>query len=351
MKKILVVFLGIFLLLIGYFAYDNRIGIQNIWNEKFGSSFFNKPENVINSMDTNLQYADLDKGHIRFAGQNIHYQGMEIDSINYSFLIKGKLLDNKYKSLYDKMPDTLDLDFDQSLYFVENSSLHAYDSKARFAFRHKAEVDTLKIGSNMELHTDQSMLDKLIYEGKVEGYRIYPEKFASPKYVYASNDFEKKYMRHFPANTHFFYSEMDYEQKELLLAFFNSEEGQDFSYPDDRRVYKELIKYADFTGSSKKDLAVVLYDQKRASSGTYKEALIVLAYNDEKQHYYPLYKKIFYEKLTIEVITDNLEKQIMLADAEATQQDLENDVLRLNLSNGQEITLYYDSEFDILKEI
>lgn len=355
MKKILILFSIVMILLVGYFIYDNRVGFQNLLRDKWGIEIGREEidEDVARANEAHQRYLEAEKKHIRFAGEGYRYVGTERDRKNSSLLIKGKLLDEAYRALYDKIPDTLELEFAADLYFLENSSETPYEPKARFAFHQKSYVDTVKINPQAEDYPLRHMLDRLIYEGKVEGYRIYPEKFASSKYIYPYEIFNDKYGNHFSARTSSMYYKLDFDIKEVLLDFFNSGEGENFRYPDDQRTYRELIQRRDFTGSGKREVAVVLCDTKRAKMGNNKEVLLIVSYNPDKRKYAMLYKYFFYEKINIGGYYYDPQTgwfQQYLGEDEPNQ-DRFVPCIHLKVPNEPERVLIYNKEFDQMKEV
>lgn len=353
MKTFLILCLCLLSLMIVYFALDNSAGFRNFLHDKFGLSVGqdkNVADDSVNAAISQRQM-DMQRTHFKFAGEGYlpTYIGNNIDMENSSHLIKGKLRDPSYQEIYDKLPDTLELEFAASLYFVEKSAATAYEPEARFAFDGKWYVDTLKIDPQADDYLLRRMLDRLIYEGKAEGYRIYPEKFASSKYIYPYGVFENKYGSHFQYNDNL--ESLDYDVKEVLLEFFNSAEGDNFGYPEDRRIYRELIHIDNFTGSGKDEVALVLCDKEREKTGDSKEVLLIVAYDNAKQRYYTLYKSFVYGKIVIETIVYDTETHYYQgAHLEDSPNPPYYSVL-MKVAGEPDRILHYDKEFDEMKTI
>lgn len=301
MKKFLWIFSVVVLVLVGYFIYDNRVGFGNLFDRKFGTSVNDKSADELRAREMRQQYLDSEKKHMRFAGQNRNYTGMQLNTSKYAILIKGKLLDAAYQKIYDKIPDTIYLEFGKGLYFVERSHNSPFEPHARFVLNGNYGLDSLTMNANAEEYELQEMFSKLVYDGKAEGYRIYPENFSSSKYLYPFEIFEKKYKDYFEGNSD--YEELDYDIKDALLTFLDSEEGENFGYPKDQRSYKELIHLDNYTGSGKPELALVLRDKKVAETGKPKEVLLVVAYNNSNKSYYILHKEYFHCKIIVKPVT------------------------------------------------
>lgn len=335
------------LLLAGYFAYDNRVGIRNILFEKFG--LFATPEQIEmrKNEELNRMYHEERQRLMKFAGQNNPEYGVKWDTTNSAWLIKGKLLDNQYAEIFNKIKDTIPLQFGDEFYFIPQTET-PYGADARFVFSGKIDVDSLVIQHTNDKYELNKIYAKLVYEGKAEGYRMVPQKFASSKYIYPYIDFQHKYQSYF--SNSLILRDSDIGIKELLLdEFFNTEEGEDFGYPKDRGDYRDYSVNRDFTQSGKKEIAIVLTDLKEAEFGRHKNMLVVVAYHPEKERYYMLYKKLFYNKIKIgaHFYFPEDDKYYRYADDDKGMVCC----LRLEVPDEPERVLRYDKVFDQMDEI
>lgn len=324
--------------LIGYFIYGNPTGFQRLVRDKLGIPAYAEEidEDERRANEAYQRFLEAEKRHLRFAGQG-------------AALLKGRLLDESYREPYEKIVDTLELGFGADLYFLEASAASPYEPNARFAFRQQHEVDTLTTNPQAEGHELRNMLDRLIYEGKVEGYRIAPDKFASSTYVYPYDSFANKYGNHFVGSVDF--EQLDYEIKEALLDFFNSEEGTDFGYPDDQRTYRQLIHMDHYTGTGKPELAVVLCDKERAKTNATKEVLLVVAYNPSHQQYRILHRSFFYDKITIGNYFYFPQRRTYSKYLGEDNDERYVPCIHLKVPDEPDRVLYYDGEFDKMKEV
>lgn len=347
MKKFLIPFTLLVLLLTGYFAYNNRAEIHNLLFEKGGLFSTKEQWQTMKDKAWAEQLAQEQRSHLSFAGQHNPAYDVKWDTTNSAWLLKGKLLDDQYADIFAKIKDTIPLGFGAQFYSVSQTEMH-YRADARFVFANQKDADDLILKDTDDEYELKKIYAKLVYEGKAEGYRIVPQKFYSSKYLYSSVDFQDKYQSYFSQS--FILEAADYEIKEVLLGnVFNTEEGKNFGYNNYDGDYREYSVVRDFTRSGKDELAIVLTDLKEAEMGRHREMLIVIAYHPEKEQYYMLYKRIFYDKIKIGEYFYSPEK-------DQYQQFAQNNTaliscILLKVASKPEHLLQYNEAFDHMDEV
>ncbi len=347
MKKFLMTFLLLMLSVIGYFAYYNWTGIRNILFEKNGLFPSSEQLEIITNKALAEQLSQEQRRHLSFAGQHLPVSDVQWDTTNSAWLVKGKLLDQHYADVFAHIKDTISLQFGDQFYFVPQTEA-PYRPDARFVFARQTEANDVALEGTADGSNLEKIYAKLVYEGKAEGYRIVPQKFYSPKYLYATVDFQRKYQGYFSRSA--ILEAADREVKEVLLNdFFNTEEGKNFGYANFKGDYRNYSVVRDFTQSGKDELAIVLTDLQEAEMGRHKEALIVVAYDPNKQQYYMLYKKMFYDKIKIGEYFYSAEKDLYQEFA-GSETRLTFCIL-LKVPDQPDRILRYDKAFDQIIEV
>lgn len=347
MKKILG-FFGIAILLLGaYFAFGNREDVVTIFKDKFG--WFRSEEEIkmLENEKRARQYAEDMKNWMVFVGERLYYPYVdENNNTQTPKLIKGKLLDNQYADIFNKIEDTVLIDYQDQFYFAKNN-LDPYHSDARFVFAGRVDVDSTVIKDTDNEYELNKIYAKLVYEGKAEGYRIAPEKYAAKKYLYPYKDFNNKF------SDYFFSTRMKHiplEIKEVLLnEFLLTEDGKKFNWTEDKRDYRELIHRYDPTGDDIDGLAIVLADKELNNKGETKEVLLIVVYDPDKQEYVMTYKHFFYDKVRIKLVIFNKEDNTYEPGHSEDLPDGQYFGLLVIQPGETDHVLLYDKEFDMMK--
>ena len=323
----------------GYFIYENHTGIRQILFEKFGWFPTDEQLQFMRYQELNGKLKGEQKYYLRFAGEPYAAK-----------LVKGKLLDKQYAAVYNKITDSVTLDFGDRLCFVPQTK-SPFKADARFVFTTKSIVDNIDLQHIDTSYSLDRIYAKLVYEGKAEAYRIVPEKFYSSKYLLQADYFEDKYDTYFNVSTRL--EAADRDIKEVLLEeFFNTEEGKNFGYSKNNGDYRDYVVERDFTQSGREEFAIVLTDLEEEKAGRNKNVLIVVAYNPRQENYYLLYKKMFYDKIKIGEYFYFTDEDHYRQYQDEYEQHLKVEYcIHLRLPNEPERVLRYNKAFDKMDEI
>lgn len=320
---------------------DGKIGINNLF-----SSDSDKLDNQSQEI-TNEYY-----NHIDLEEKTSNNSDYIIFPADTGFLIKGKLLDLTYSEIYNQLPDTItQVLFGDTLYSASNQGnpTSSLDSEKRYST--KKINDHNKLLEKVDKKNILGQYLNLADQGKVEylellnfSYKSSTNKMINP-YTY-KKDIQK-----------YFNSKIKWQKetpmaiKEVLMNYFNSEEGQQYDFVNDKRHYKKVFQLGTYTGNNwynsrpKKELAIVLSPK----SYTNKERLLVITYNNNSRKKSIIYNRVFHEKIILNTYSSPIELPVALdffKDIISETQQL----IEIKTQSGDHICLYYDAKFDQMQE-
>lgn len=259
------------------------------------------------------------------------------------YILKGALLDEDHRQAYDQLPDYLArLSFGEQLYLVattENSD-RTYSLFSKPVTAREIDADGVLSNKNWELLV---RFLRLAEAGKANFPKVVSLRPSSDAMM-SLEAFNEKYGQYFSSP---FADEIPYPMKNKLLEFFKSDDGKDFTFiSNDQRVHSELIRYGDFTGRERRDVALVLERKNEFDGGT-NEKLLVLSY-DLAGAVYVLYQENFYDKILIETVYHDPEERwddrIYMNTEEKHKAPYE--AIRVKIPGSKEVALVYNKEFD-----
>lgn len=229
----------------------------------------------LNYRTTKKTNPETEKALAEISAKRIAYTFTGDDGV----LLKGKLLDDKYQSEYDKLPDTLaHILFKDELYCLNCRGDVPPELTAA------GEPDTVA-----EKH--YSLFSEAVYSNGSKASRTLPDKrfkqlgdylklaetgsATFPHFTLAkgqrNGDMMNAEVFHDKYSDRFNSSELvaiPYDLKEILLDFFNSAMGKDFDFVRSRsdKDHFELVS-GNFTGNSKNELACFLQRPASAEGG------------------------------------------------------------------------------------
>lgn len=257
------------------------------------------------------------------------------------FLIKANLLDPSVANQYKALPDTiLRIPYGTQLQQANEKSVEFYDKKARF--------------EPLNPPADQVLTSylKLAAQGKVEYLCLPPNRQGSLE-LEDQCDFKSKYANYFDPKIGW-QRAVPLSIKEVLIDYFESDEGGKYSFVSDRRNIQQVVVPGTFSGLNQythqpnKELAVVL--TQKEYQGSYRERLLVIGYDDKNYKGYILYNEDFYgNKILIKKYsnpTDLPEEAASLRKYVSSTHQL----LEIETDNGERFYLYYETEFDTMSK-
>lgn len=259
------------------------------------------------------------------------------------YVLKGRLLDEGQRKTYDQLPDTLArLRFGEQLYVVtvnENAN-PTYSLFSKPVTAREIDADGILNNKNWELLVQ---FLRLAEAGKANFPRVVSLR-PSADAMMSLDAFNEKYGQYFSSP---FADEIPYLMKNKLLEFFKSDDGKDFTFiSNDQRVHSELIRYGNFTGRERQDVALVLERKNEFDGGT-NEKLLVLSY-DLAGAVYVLYQENFYDKILIETVYHDPEERwddrIYMNTEEKHKAPYE--AIRVKIPDSKDVALVYNKEFD-----
>lgn len=259
------------------------------------------------------------------------------------YVLKGALLDEDQRKVYDQLPDTLArLSFGEQLYVAsanENTN-RTYSLFSKPVTSREIDADGVLSNKNWELLVQ---FLRLAEAGKANFPKVVSKQpFADA--MISLDTFNEKYGHYFSSP---FADEIPYLMKNKLLEFFKSDDGKDFTFiSNDQRVHSELIRYGNFTGRERRDVAVVLERKNQFDGGT-QEKLLVMSY-DLAGAVYVLYQESFYDKILIETVYHDPEERwddrIYMNTEEKHKAPYE--AIRIKIPDSKDVALVYNKEFD-----
>jgi hypothetical protein len=231
------------------------------------------------------------------------------------YLLKGKLLDEKYRKEYDRFPDTLALlSFGDRLFNLDGEAPTATPAEAVAQAATAATVavappatyrlfDSSTTASNAEERRKYvnykfvKLFDYLLLADA--GKAAYPTLVANDGGT-AMYDFE--FDKTYSAFKPLYSKDIPHRLKEKLVEFFATEQGAEFGFPDNGlRDASELLVFGTFTGGQREDMACVLTTKDEYAS-TKKNCLLVYSHNVNNGEPYCLYNEVYYDNVVISKI-------------------------------------------------
>lgn len=281
---------------------------------------------------------------------------------NEAYLLKGKLLDEKFRSDYDQLPDTLAvLEFGDKLYCTtcayrnnggevavavnstvttsgpENKTYSLYDS------REAGSIGSVDKTANQKWEKTYAFL-KLAESGKAVFPAVKIKESGSSSTMLDYESFEDKYGNTFIDS---YTRSIPTQIKDKILEFFASDEGKNYGFiTTDQRVHSQLVRTGDFTGVNKGEIACVL-GSKNDGAGSHIEKLMVFAINSQGEAYL-LYSEDFRDKVLLETVYADPEERwddkVYMDSDEKLKAPFEP--IRIKIQNQPDIVLVYDEKFD-----
>ncbi|WP_310554410.1 hypothetical protein [Flavobacterium sp.] len=316
--KIIVATLLIGLIGLGYYFYYKNSKDKNLFENE--EVFLTSEELTNSTQERELFIFEKDRG----------------------YLVKGKLLDLKFKEEYDKIPDTLAvLEFGDKLYSSENDPQEMVSVPCFSLFETKKTAKEIDASSEDYKFDNLKKYLKLTDSGKAE----YP--IESDGGFINQETYNEKY------GTEFIYlsqKSIPYAIKQVLIKYLNENESENYTIAEtDQRSISSLIQYGFFTQNKFNECAIVLRS-KDPSEPNSAEKLLVFAYN-RNQKVYLLYSKTFYSKIIIETKSNEDEKYNSQIYMDSEEKLLNGTpALLIKFKDKPNMALVYDDEFDQMTE-
>lgn len=273
------------------------------------------------------------------------------------YVLKGKLLDEKSRDLYNRLPDTLcTLSFGDELYNAgfANGQLPTTSPEGAVAVDPPSTYGiTPDKASPKELDEKKKHVEKkfdhlieylkLAEAGKADFATVASGR-SGLGYMMGESAFDDEYGDNF---REFYTREIPYDVKQELLIFFKSSEGSDYGFiTRDQRTHSQLIQTGSFTGKDKRELACVL-GTKDQYAGSYRERLLVFAVNGMGKVYL-LHNEQFYNKILMELVYHDPEERwddaVYMNSEEKIKVPFE--AIRIKLPDQADVVLVYNEKFD-----
>lgn len=257
---------------------------------------------------------------------------------------KGKLLNEKYKIEYQKLPDTLyTLEYGEYLYplFYED---HKKDEENNWF-------------SPIDEHDLEVFKQKSRLHGRYQEYEIYGPIFKfgckksgkSPVYdcsgcIFTDIDMFNTYYR--DEFSSYGMTQLPLVLKEKIIEFYNSNEGQRFRYVEKgNQSSSDLIWSGNLTGNEKTDYAILFKDGDNELEDNY----LLVVFAGSNTGYYIVYSEKFYDKVILEALKTNVDVKEYYRQIYMNADDFvetANDGIVLKQMNEVDRVLVYNKEFD-----
>lgn len=326
LKKIILIILAI-----------AAIGLIGIWLFLNTNIFKDDNENPDKQTNVEAISANQDSNEYVFVGDE-------------AYLVKGKLTDDNFRDVYEKLPDTLyQLEFDDRIFSMEKD---VDVNNMSFSLVQKNTLKNL-VGFN-GTGEQENLINylKLVANGKA----TFP-KIASPENSYQSliknDEFQTKYADYFVETVdNYGMSNLPSGVKLKLIDFFNSKEGKNYRYKlKGNQTSADMIWSGELTGRNKKEIAILLNNTESNLGDRYLLLVYALPSDGRDQQYYLVYDEVFYDKVLMEHLKSSADGENYSEDIymnTQTKMATPFDGILLKQINYPDYALVYDRSFDKL---
>lgn len=205
-----------------------------------------------------------------------------------SYLIKGKLTDEKFRDIYEKLPDTLyQLEFNDRIFAMDKT-----DDVNDMTFSLIQENSPTNLDKFQGTGEQENLIKYL--KLAVNGKATYP-KISSLANRFESlidpEEFHTKYADYFiETSDNYGISALPSGIKLKLIEFFNSDEGKNYRYrTKGNQTSRDLMWSGELTGLNKKEMAILLNHTGNNLEDRYMLLVYALPDQPRAQQYYLVY--------------------------------------------------------------
>jgi hypothetical protein len=265
------------------------------------------------------------------------------------YMLKGKLLDEKFEKEFNTLPDTLYImEFNDYLYPVDNKT------KTGDLGYSLIQDNTIKNINNYRGTLQQSELIsylKLAAKGAVE-FPIFASSENRYDALISNEEFNNTYKSYFAVTTdNYGISQLPNDVKKKIIDFYQSGEGNEYRYKiKGEQTSTDLIWKGELTGKGKKEFAILLNKKSNLED---RYMLLVYATKNfpyqKNKEYYLVYNKIFYDRVLLKHLKFSADGEDYINEVYMGNENKEvpqYDGILLQQMNMTDQVLVYNEKFD-----
>lgn len=273
-----------------------------------------------------------------------HVSELYVNIADHAIMKKGKLLNEKYKIEYQKLPDTLyTLEYGEYLYplFYEDHKKDEENNWFSPIDEHDLEVFNKNLDSMVDIKNMKYMVQ---YLNLVAKKAVSPPVYDCSGCIFTDIDMFNTYYR--DEFSSYGMTQLPLVLKEKIIEFYNSNEGQRFRYVEKgNQSSSDLIWSGNLTGNEKTDYAILFKDGDNELEDNY----LLVVFAGSNTGYYIVYSEKFYDKVILEALKTNVDVKEYYRQIYMNADDFvetANDGIVLKQMNEVDRVLVYNKEFD-----